>query len=1065
MPNVRFNERMQSMNFAYPYCLAAIQKFCDTGEGLKELAGHKGVFRLRANDGNHTRLILLPKEENGERVWVWHMTLPNHKYEKLEQKPASWWRNLQTAPLSAFATFTDYRSSQEGLHIAEPVSSTPIPQVAESSTPQQFDFNTASPSLVLYNDEWISLSQAQIELCENMKFPAVVSGVPGAGKSCIAFASLVRQVERLPAELSEKRFLYVTQSAELVHEMQRNWDELLALGLLRLPPGCTVEFKTTQEVATEHADKGLAFFVQPEASIKASVLSQLEKALETYHQNPNNRKKENELKQPPEELYQEIRAMSGYDRLNDYEKAIGEKHKKHTLVPNEKHRAWLWEQKPTLLASLPTLQNFTPPYDFIAVDETQDLWRLEIKLLSNLAKREQTLYSVGDHQSLYDSQFIVPYIKSLHWQHQDFDNEHSKKLLEVYRCPQGVCDGANVVLELENKITGYTRYQVQKIHPSKETKAAPGETFWLGGDKQLQEQLKKIHGLFAVVMPQAFNEEKQAALQKSFKDKGKNVLTLEQFRVLQAEPDSEEKTKKINEIDGLAFTPAEIKGLGFKNVFIYEPLSHDPRFIQANTVLRSQDPDKKAQVNPVELKSINPLALRPAFDELFTSISRSSGNVFIVQPEDQKVRLLSQQLKAGIDEAKKNKYTHTAQANLLQVTQEEKSEKLAKIQEALRKEAEAKAKQLEKEAEAKLQEEQRMKEAVAKKAAAEKARAIEASRAPKQQVKKPKKAESKATSSAPIASSSSVLRANPASSGITTAGRFDLNQQLYNAAEKGRRDVVLNLLAKGVDANAAVRDFMGIYTPALYTAAENGHRDIIHDLVAQGANVNATVGHGGATALYTAAQNGRLGVVQELLLAKDIQVDAAFNDGTTPLMVAAFYGSLKMVECLINKGADVFKQDFNKRTAADIAAKRSPAVEQYLRSVMAEKSAELLEQLYFATQEGRADIVCDLLAKGIDANTVGPDGSTLLFIAAQEGHLDVVKILFTKGANVKAANFEGKTPLQVATENEYFEVAKFLSENSVNSVATNPHGFHASLPAPVLAASPSAVAMPPDAKP
>jgi len=64
------------------------------------------------------------------------------------------------------------------------------------------------------------------------------------------------------------------------------------------------------------------------------------------------------------------------------------------------------------------------------------------------------------------------------------------------------------------------------------------------------------------------------------------------------------------------------------------------------------------------------------------------------------------------------------------------------------------------------------------------------------------------------------------------------------------------------------------------------------------------------------------------------------------------------------------------------------------------KGPRMYEPFLNAAQEGREDVVQDMLAKGADINAQNDSGESALFIAVKEGHAKVIGTLLGKGADV-----------------------------------------------------------------
>jgi ankyrin repeat protein len=77
--------------------------------------------------------------------------------------------------------------------------------------------------------------------------------------------------------------------------------------------------------------------------------------------------------------------------------------------------------------------------------------------------------------------------------------------------------------------------------------------------------------------------------------------------------------------------------------------------------------------------------------------------------------------------------------------------------------------------------------------------------------------------------------------------------------------------------------------------------------------------------------------------------------------------------------------------------------------------------LIFASQQGKSDVVEDLLKKGARVNDVMTDGKTALLMACKNGHTEIVKMLMDKGAN-QFLKSSGKSPRDVAGNTEIVKI-------------------------------------------
>jgi uncharacterized protein len=87
---------------------------------------------------------------------------------------------------------------------------------------------------------------------------------------------------------------------------------------------------------------------------------------------------------------------------------------------------------------------------------------------------------------------------------------------------------------------------------------------------------------------------------------------------------------------------------------------------------------------------------------------------------------------------------------------------------------------------------------------------------------------------------------------------------------------------------------------------------------------------------------------------------------------------------------------------------------------------QVYEDMIIAVANDRADEGKRLLARGMDPNSVDPNGDPLLFIAARAGYRATVDVLLAAKANVNAKNRFGDTPLMAAALNGHLEVVRKL---------------------------------------
>ena len=123
----------------------------------------------------------------------------------------------------------------------------------------------------------------------------------------------------------------------------------------------------------------------------------------------------------------------------------------------------------------------------------------------------------------------------------------------------------------------------------------------------------------------------------------------------------------------------------------------------------------------------------------------------------------------------------------------------------------------------------------------------------------------------------------------------------------------------------------------------------------------------------------------------------------TPLHFAAKYGHLKIVEMLIQSGAD-------KNCMAKSC--RTP--------------------LHLASIEGRFETAKILLQNKVDINCMDSDFKTPLHYSVEKRHLEFVEMLLLNEANVNCQSRTKLTPLLFASRYGFTEIVKLLIQNKAN---------------------------------
>jgi len=264
---------------------------------------------------------------------------------------------------------------------------------------------------------------------------------------------------------------------------------------------------------------------------------------------------------------------------------------------------------------------------------------------------------------------------------------------------------------------------------------------------------------------------------------------------------------------------------------------------------------------------------------------------------------------------------------------------------------------------------------------------------------------------------------------------------LHVAARAGHKEIVALLLSDGADVNAvrwgnltplifavtAGYDFRAlsgftnfpfsptssrVTTTERSAATPEAYVDIIGLLVGHGADVNLPEKRRGFVPLHYAIFGGDMKIVEALLdhgaevnpVPKPAHLPSRY---VTPLHLAAHRGDLGMCELLIGRGAEV-----NSKMPADMA----------LWTYNARQTL-----LHHAVCSGNARLVEFLIGHGAEVDAADSENETPLYLAAEHRDQPIVEILLSHGADPKRKNSAGQTPTSIAVHNGSKEIVKLLA--------------------------------------
>ena len=185
---------------------------------------------------------------------------------------------------------------------------------------------------------------------------------------------------------------------------------------------------------------------------------------------------------------------------------------------------------------------------------------------------------------------------------------------------------------------------------------------------------------------------------------------------------------------------------------------------------------------------------------------------------------------------------------------------------------------------------------------------------------------------------------------------------------------------------------------SIHTAARQGKVEVVKRQLALGVSPNNNWSRYANTPLIKAAESGRIKVV-ELLLEKGADVNKHNEGGETPLHYATKHGHAEVMKILLEHGADVTAKGTGCGTPLQWAA-RSGQIKaaEILLAYGADINAGRGSPLQDAVRYEQSEMVRYLLARGADINAGSDRGSKLLHTAALSDDVEIRRILLEHGA-------------------------------------------------------------------
>ncbi|XP_017695385.1 PREDICTED: protein phosphatase 1 regulatory subunit 16A, partial [Lepidothrix coronata] len=169
----------------------------------------------------------------------------------------------------------------------------------------------------------------------------------------------------------------------------------------------------------------------------------------------------------------------------------------------------------------------------------------------------------------------------------------------------------------------------------------------------------------------------------------------------------------------------------------------------------------------------------------------------------------------------------------------------------------------------------------------------------------------------------------------------------------------------------------------------------------------------GLTALHQCCIDDSVPVVSVLLDA-GADVNSRDTELWTPLHAAATCGHLRLVQLLIQRGADLLAVNSDGNMPYDLC--EDEATLDFLEGAMAERgiTQERIEEARAATERSMIREIRELARAGADLDAPRGHGATLLHVAAANGYLEAAELLLEHRAGTHCRDEDGWQPLHAA---------------------------------------------------
>ena len=267
------------------------------------------------------------------------------------------------------------------------------------------------------------------------------------------------------------------------------------------------------------------------------------------------------------------------------------------------------------------------------------------------------------------------------------------------------------------------------------------------------------------------------------------------------------------------------------------------------------------------------------------------------------------------------------------------------------------------------------------------------------------------------------------------------------AAIKGNTNI-LKILLKAYDGKNEIALYHNSLMTPFDLAASKGHTELCILFMDSGLSVDNSDKEQFSenTPLLYAVRNKQLKMVQ-FLIDKGADVNKCISDNKSILYEAAYYSSSEIVKLLIEKGADVNFIKNEYKTVLQVASTQQDI--DMIRiivdagadiTVLDKNGCSILHNVLRSKYvTDKLEITKYLLAKKLDVNVSDKDGITAIHIAVMQNNSELIQCLIDNGADLnsvilKKAGYSRHKALRALDLTESYSIYKLLKDNGAKGV-------------------------------